>query len=113
VCYRPTAAAGRVGIDLPGVMRNAADADNLLTVEGDSVNVPRFNALVVVSGAVNSPLAVPYEQGASLAHYIRAAGGATRAGDLKHACGEQANGKVESRRRTFVVVAVSPTPGPG
>ena len=111
--YRADAAAGRVGIDLPGVMRNPGDRDNLLMVEGDSVHVPRFNALVMVSGAVNSPLAVPYVEGASLAHYIRAAGGATRAGDPKHAYVEQANGKVESRRRAFVVMPVSPTPGPG
>ena len=111
--YRADGSAGRVGIDLPRVMRNPGDDDNLLMVQGDSVHVPRFNALVMVSGAVNSPLAVPYQVGASLSHYIRAAGGATRDGDTKQAYVEQANGKVESKRRAFRVLAVSPTPGPG
>ena len=104
---------GRVGVDLPQVLRNDNNRDNLLLIEGDSIHVPRFNALVEVSGAVNSPLAVPYEPGASLEHYIRAAGGATRQADSKRAFVRQANGKVESSRRMALFFKSVPKPSPG
>jgi polysaccharide biosynthesis/export protein len=113
VFTRADKGVGRVGIDLPSVMRNPANRDNLLMVHGDSVHVPRFNALVMVSGAVSAPIAVPYEPGASVDHYIRAAGGAMRSGDQKRAYVSQANGKVETRRRMLGLFSSAPKPGPG
>ncbi len=104
---------GRVGIDLPSVLKNPNDRDNLLLIAGDSVHVPRFNALVTVAGAVNSPLAVPFEPGRSLNHYIRAAGGASAEGDMGRVWVQQANGKVESQHRTAWFFTSSPTPTPG
>lgn len=104
---------GRVGIDLPSVLKNRTDHDNLLLIAGDSVHVPRFNALVTIAGAVNSPLAVPYEAGKSLEHYIRAAGGIAADGDAKRVWVQQANGKVDSRHRAAVLFTSSPTPTPG
>ncbi len=75
--------------------------------------MPRYNALVQVTGAVNSSVSVPYQRGASLDYYVRAAGGATRAADAKHAYVEQANGKVDTRRRKLLVMSSVPEPGPG
>lgn len=110
---RAEGGAGRVGVDLPSVLKNPKDRDNLLLVSGDSVHVPRFNALVNISGAVNSPLAVPFEPGKSAEHYIRAAGGATAEGDLKRVWVQQPNGKVESRHRRAIFFVSSPEPKPG
>ncbi len=104
---------GRVGIDLPGVLKDKEDHDNLLLIAGDSIHVPRFNALVTIAGAVNSPLSVPYEAGKSLEHYIRAAGGVAAEGDGKRVWVQQANGKVESRHRAAMFFTSSPTPLPG
>ncbi|WP_396201403.1 SLBB domain-containing protein [Gemmatimonas sp.] len=111
--YRGEHAVGRVGVDLLRVLENPKDRDNLLLIDGDSVHVPRYNALVSVSGAVNSAVALPYEPGASLASYIRAAGGATRNADAKRAYVVQANGKVETRHRYFALIATQPKPRPG
>ncbi|WP_411280073.1 SLBB domain-containing protein [Gemmatimonas sp.] len=111
--FRGQNAVGRVGVDLPSVLRNPKDRDNLLLIDGDSVHVPRYNALVSVSGAVNSAVAIPYEPGASLAHYIRAAGGTTRNADAKRAYVVQANGKVETNHRYLLLIATQPTPRPG
>jgi protein involved in polysaccharide export with SLBB domain len=58
-------------------------------------------------------VALPYEPGASLASYIRAAGGATRNADAKRAYVVQANGKVETRHRYFALIATQPKPRPG
>jgi len=110
---RADGALGRVGIDLPSVLKNEKDRDNLLLIVGDSIHVPRFNALVTIAGAVNSPLAVPYEPGQSLGHYIRAAGGASSEGDLNRVWVQQANGKVESRHRSAWLFTSSPVPKPG
>ena len=41
---------GRVGIDLPRVLKDNKDRDNLLLISGDSIHVPRFNALVTIAG---------------------------------------------------------------
>jgi protein involved in polysaccharide export with SLBB domain len=100
-------------VDLPGVLKDKSDRDNLLLLAGDSINVPPYNALVTIAGAVNSPLAVPYERGASLDHYIRAAGGAAAEGDMSHVWVQQANGKVESRHKQAWFFTSSPDPLPG
>jgi len=111
--HRAQNAVGRVGVDLPSVLQNVKDRDNLLLLDGDSVHVPRYNALVSVSGAVNSAVALPYEPGASLSSYIRAAGGATRNADATRAYVVQANGKVETNRRYFGLIDMQPKPRPG
>ncbi|QJR38002.1 SLBB domain-containing protein [Gemmatimonas groenlandica] len=111
--FRGENAVGRVGVDLPSVLQNPKDRDNLLLIDGDSVHVPRYNALVLISGAVNSAVALPYEPGAPLSSYIRAAGGTTRNADVKRAYVVQANGKVETNHRYFVVIATHPKPRPG
>ena len=95
------------------MLKNPKDRDNLLLIAGDSIHVPRFNALVTIAGAVNSPLAVPYEPGKSLSHYVRAAGGVTAEGDEKHVWVQQANGKIESRHRAGWFFTSSPSPQPG
>ena len=111
--FRGQNGVGRVGVDLPSVLQDEKDRDNLLLIDGDSVHVPRYNALVSVSGAVNSAVALPYEPGASLDYYVRAAGGTTRTADAKRAYVVQANGKVETRRRYLLLIARQPTPRPG
>ena len=96
VFYRQKGRLGRVGIDLPNVLRNDADRDNVLLQDGDSLFVPQYNATVDVRGAVNSPIAVAYVPGASISYYIAAAGGGAANADMKRAYVTQPNGKVES-----------------
>ena len=75
VFYR-TNGVGRIGIELPDVLKNSKDVDNLPLQDGDSVFIPRYTAVVSVAGAVNAPIAVTYAPGASIDYYIRAGGGA-------------------------------------
>jgi polysaccharide export outer membrane protein len=110
--YRHDDSVGRIGIALPEVLRNPRSRDNLQLMDGDSIFVPRFNAVVNVKGAVNSPVAVTYVPGASLDHYIRAAGGVTRRGDIKYAYVTQPNGKVEATGGKFIFRS-NPKPRPG
>lgn len=104
---------GRVGIDLPGVLKDAANRDNLILFDGDSIVIPRFDAVVRVDGAVNSPTALPYVRGKPLDYYIRAAGGGRRDADLPRAYVTQPNGRVDAVVRRRFLPDGQPEPRPG
>ena len=110
--FRTKDSVGRIGIALPEVLRNPRSRDNIQLQNGDSIFIPRFNAVVNVKGAVNSPVAVTYVPGRSLDYYVRAAGGITRKGDLRYAYVTQPNGKVEATGGKFIFRS-NPKPRPG
>ena len=113
VFYRAENRIGRVGIDLPRVLKEPSHRDNMLLTNGDSLFVPRYNAMVDVGGAVNSPIAVAYQPGKKLDYYIRAAGGGSAKADLRRAYVTQANGKVESVKHRHMAPDDVPEPGAG
>jgi polysaccharide export outer membrane protein len=110
--YRAKDKVGRIGIALPEILRHPSARDNLQLQDGDSIFIPRFNAVVNVTGSVNSPVAVTYVPNKSLEYYVRAAGGATRKGDIKYAYVTQPNGKVEAMTGKFIFRS-EPKPRPG
>lgn len=110
--YRQRDEIGRVGLDIPRVLRARRDRDNLLLQDGDSIFVPEYSPVVTVGGAVQSPVAVAYVPGRTIDYYIRAAGGATRTADPKRAFVTQPNGGVESRSR-FLIFNRDVTPRAG
>jgi polysaccharide biosynthesis/export protein len=97
--FRSQNGLGRVGIDLPGALKKKHSRDNLLLLDGDSITIPAYSAIVNVRGAVNSPVAVAYVPGKDIDFYISAAGGPGRAADTRRAYVTQPSGKVESKRR--------------
>jgi protein involved in polysaccharide export with SLBB domain len=111
--YRTKNGVGRIGIELPDVLRNARSLDNLPLQDGDSLFIPRYNAVVAVQGAVNSPVSVTYSPGKSIEYYIRAAGGPSLKSDVKRAYVTQPNGKVEARQTHFLLPDGVPSPKPG
>jgi polysaccharide export outer membrane protein len=113
VFYRAENRIGRVGIDLPRVLKDRAHRDNMLLTNGDSLFVPRYVSMVDVRGAVNSPIAVAYEPGKKLDYYIRAAGGGSSKADLGRAYVTQPSGKVESVQRRRMAPDGVPVPGAG
>jgi polysaccharide export outer membrane protein len=110
--YRSKDSVGRIGIALPDVLKSPSSRDNLQLVDGDSIFIPKFNAVVNVKGAVNSPVAVTYVPGKNLEYYVRAAGGVTRKGDIRYAYVTQPNGKVEATSGKFIF-RNDPRPRPG
>ncbi|MFL5584782.1 MAG: SLBB domain-containing protein [Gemmatimonadaceae bacterium] len=113
VFVRTRAGVGRIGIELPDVLHNPKSPDNLTLQDGDSIFIPRYNAVVSVQGAVNSPITVTYSPGKSLEYYVRAAGGPTPLADLKRSYVRQPNGKVESWKSRFLLPDGLPKPQPG
>jgi protein involved in polysaccharide export with SLBB domain len=113
VFYRTKNGVGRIGIELPDVLKNPRSLDNLPLQDGDSLYIPRFNSVVAVLGAVNSPVSVTYSPGKTLDYYIRAAGGPSRKADLKRAYVTQPNGKVEAHETNFLLPDGIPKPMAG
>jgi protein involved in polysaccharide export with SLBB domain len=104
---------GRVGIDLAEALKNPKSRDNIILAAGDSIDIPEFDPVVMVAGAVNAPGAVAYQPGANLDFYVRAAGGYAFKGDKTRAWVEQPNGEKESVVRRFLLPDTSPEPRPG
>ena len=113
VFYRSRGGVGRIGIELPDVLKNPHALDNLPLQDGDSLYIPRYNAVVNVTGAVNSPVSVTYAPGKTIEYYVRAAGGPTRKADLGSSYVTQPNGKVEARAKHFLLPDRVPKPLPG
>ena len=111
--YRARNGVGRIGIELPDVLRNSRSLDNLPLQDGDSLYIPRYNAVVAVQGAVNSPVSVTWSPGKSMEYYVRAAGGPSRKADLGRAYVTQPNGKVETRQSHFLFPDGIPQPRAG
>ncbi len=111
--YRRTGRLGRIGVDLPGVLRDPNNRDNLILQDGDSLDIPSFTGVVEVQGAVNSPRGVAYVPGKDLMFYIRAAGGESKTGDPEHSYVTQSDGKVQSYvyHRFGPNTIPEPTPG--
>jgi polysaccharide export outer membrane protein len=110
---RATDSVGRIGIDLPRVLRDTRFRDNLQLEDGDSIVVPAFRATVVVSGFVNSPVAVAYVPGKNVGWYINAAGGPTQSGSADHAWVVQPNGSVQTSKIRRLLPDGQPRPQPG
>jgi polysaccharide biosynthesis/export protein len=103
----------RVGIDLPGVLKDSKARDNVILAGGDSVHIPEYNPIIMVQGSVNSPGAVPYTPGKSLDWYVDAAGGYTQLSDTRHAYVTQANGKRQGVKRRAIFADGVPKPDAG
>ena len=107
VFYRSRSNTGRIGIDLPNVLRNQQARDNFVLQDGDSVLVPSYNPVVRVVGAVNAPSSVAFVPGRNIDYYVRAAGGPARDADEGRAYVRQPNGKFESKRKRFFLLPTS------
>ena len=104
---------GRIGVDLPAVLKDSREQDNIILFDGDSITIPRYDAVVRVDGAVNSPTALPYINGKNMQYYIRAAGGGRLDADLPRTYVTQPNGRVDAVARRFLLPDGQPTPRPG
>lgn len=110
--YRARDKAGRIGVNLPRVLRDQRHEDNLILFDGDSIHIPEYMPTVRIQGAVLSPTSALWESGAGLDHYIQQAGGFARNADKGRTRVEFANGEVKTVDR-WLLFTSKPSPGPG
>jgi hypothetical protein len=97
--FRAQGSAGRIGVDLPRVLREPGYKDNLTLAAGDSIDIPLFIPTVRVEGGVNSPSSVTYQPGAGTDYYISAAGGFARTADKGRTFVQQPDGSVQKDKK--------------
>jgi len=110
--YRAVNGVGRINVELPKALAERTSRHNIVLQPSDSIVVPEYQPSVKVSGAVNSPGSVLWQQGKDLEYYLGAAGGFSYRADKGRVSVKYANGEVRSRRRS-IFVASDPKPGPG
>lgn len=64
-----------VAIDLEKAMAKPGSIADVLLREGDVLDIPQFSSMIKISGEVQNPISVGYEEGKSLKYYINKAGG--------------------------------------
>ena len=64
-----------VGIHLDQALANPGSTQDIELMDGDRLIVPRFNHTVRISGDVNAPNTVAYDEGKDYKYYIKQAGG--------------------------------------
>jgi len=109
----PAGFGERVGLNLPGVLKDSTSRDNLILASGDSIHIPEYDPIVTVIGAVNSPGPVAFEPGNNLDWYVSSAGGYAQNGDGKRVYVAQPDGKKAAVKRRFFFSDDVPKPGPG
>jgi polysaccharide biosynthesis/export protein len=106
-------AVGRVGVNLPQLLKDRRGKDNLLLAAGDSIVIPAYVPTVQVRGEVNSPGTVTYVEGQGLDYYVSAAGGPSFKADKGRIYVQQPNGNIRSVNRRPLWWDSKPTPEPG
>ena len=67
-----------VGIDLEKALKNPGGPEDIILRAGDVLNVPEYNELIKISGAVLYPNMVTYKKNKKISYYINQAGGYSR-----------------------------------
>jgi protein involved in polysaccharide export with SLBB domain len=73
--------AGLVPIDFIKALADTESLENVELIDGDSINVPFKQEVVLVRGEVFVPSAVVHKKGAGLSYYLEQAGGTTDSAD--------------------------------
>ena len=67
-----------VAIDLEKALKNPGGPEDIILRAGDVLNVPEYNELIKISGAVLYPNMVTYKKNKKISYYINQAGGYSR-----------------------------------
>lgn len=64
-----------IAIDLQKILQNPRQGNDLFLKDGDSLHIPEFAQTVKVSGTVQNPFSLTYENGKTAKYYINRSGG--------------------------------------
>jgi len=111
--YRNAEAAGRLNVSLASALRDTASSQNVILMPDDSIWIPEFIPSVRVSGAVNAPGSVLYDQNKGLDDYLGAAGGYAENANEGRVSVRYANGEVRTKHKVLIFFSRKPKPDPG
>lgn len=64
-----------IAIQLDRIMKNPGGKNDLILRDGDELHIPEFMQTVKISGSVQNPFSVTFEEGENLKYYINKSGG--------------------------------------
>ena len=91
-----------VGIHLDEALANPGSTQDIELVDGDRLVVPRFNHTVRISGDVNAPNTVAFDDGKKYKHYVKQAGGFGNRAKKRHAYVVYLNGTIAMAREADI-----------
>lgn len=91
------------------VISEKSALENIVLQEGDTINIPTKNNIVVVQGEVALPGAFTYVDGHTLDDYIDMAGDMSERANTERILLIRANGKAEKYNASFFAMNVKPT----
>src|SRR5690349_7779614 len=109
---RRASGVGRINVELKRALEDTSSRFNVLLQPDDSIDLPEYEPSVKVTGAVNSPGSVLWQQGKDLDYYVSAAGGFAQLANKGAVSVRYANGEVKTRHRNIFGTS-DPRPGPG
>lgn len=101
-----------IGVDLSKILSNPDTKENFLLIDKDSIEIPKYNPLIEIMGAVNNPVSINYNNSYSFKSYINFAGGFSNEASKRNAYAIQVNGKSKSLKK-FLFFKVYPKIKPG
>ena len=88
-----------VGIHLDEALANPGCSQDIELVNGDHLIIPQYNHTVRISGDVNSPNTVAYEEGEKYKYYIEQAGGFAQRARKSHVYIVYQNGTIANAKK--------------
>lgn len=88
-----------VGIHLDEALANPGCSQDIELVDGDHLIIPQFNHTVRISGDVNSPNTVAFEDGEKYKYYIKQAGGFAQRARKRHVYIVYQNGTIAEAKK--------------
>ena len=116
IAYRHSLRVTRNGRPVPvrieGIVAGKEN-DDLLVVDGDQIEIDIQSQIVVVGGAVERQVSVPYRKEWRLRNYLDAAGGLTDSANTRSIVVTYASGSVRREKKYYNLFTVSPDIEPG
>ena len=91
-----------IAINLPKILQNPGNKEDILLEEGDAIYIPTINNLVSISGEVFKPLEISFDETKTLKDYLADAGGVTNSGNKKRIFVIYPNGKAAKIKHSLI-----------
>jgi len=111
--YRRAEGAGRLDVSLAAALKDTTSAQNVILQPDDSIWIPEYIPSVRVSGAVNAPGSVLFDEQKGLDDYLGAAGGYAENANKGRVSVRYANGEVRTKHKVLIFFSSKPKPDPG
>ncbi len=91
-----------IAINLPEILTNPGNKDDILLQEGDMVFIPLIDNMITISGEVFKPLQISYDSDKTLKDYLYDAGGVTNSANKKRTFVIYPNGKAGKITHSYI-----------